>query len=111
MASPPPEYSVAPSGLKPRVRQLTLWRRVRHCVAICPRPLLLSEELLPMLPLLSSSSSLSSSREEGRRRVCTWPDERPTERTGSRGWSAWAKRSAVSGRVQTVSNMFGVNWQ
>ena len=39
----------------------------------------------------------------GRRKVWTTPEAKPTLRTGFLGWMAWERRSALRGRVQSVS--------
>ena len=78
-------------------RQLPLCRLVRHMVSMWPLPLHEDEVEAWSSSLLSSSV--------GRRKVWTWPVDRPTETMGSRGWTTCEKRSADRGRVQTVSNM------
>ena len=80
--SVPAEKSFSPSGLKARLRQLPLCRRVRHCVSIVPQPMLNAEESASAPPF-----------SDGRRKVWTCPDARPTEIRGSVGWMAWVKRS------------------
>jgi hypothetical protein len=61
--------------------------------------------------MLVSPSALSSSELPlavgGRRKVSTWPLERPTDRRGSVGCNAVVKTSAWRGRVQRFSNIFG----
>ncbi len=79
--SVPAESNCSPSGLKQRLRQLPLWRRVRHTVSMQLRP----------------ACGVEEGSEGGRRFSWTWPEARPRASNGDVGCVDWAKRSEVRG--------------
>lgn len=107
----PAENNTPPSALYANALQLPLCLRVLHTVSMVSNPL--SDSLRPVesmdervpVPLVRGGAVAESLETEGRRKVCTTPDARPTVKMGAVGCVARAKMSALVGRLQMLSNI------